>query len=152
MIKTYKGLIDKLQSNQIFVFGSNTQGRHGKGAALIALKKFGAIYGQSKGLQGNSWGICTKDLTKYIHPSISTKIIKEQIFDLYKYANNNLDKEFLIAYSGKGINLNGYTPEEMAFIFGYRIYIPDNIIFEEEFYKLIIKVNEICICQKHTLF
>lgn len=36
------GLIDKLESNQIFVFGSNEAGTHGKGAALQALK-FGAI-------------------------------------------------------------------------------------------------------------
>ncbi len=30
MLKTYKGKITKLEPNQIFVFGSNPQGRHGK--------------------------------------------------------------------------------------------------------------------------
>jgi hypothetical protein len=43
--KTYKDFITQLKDNQIFVFGSNTQGRHGKGAALLARNKFGAIYG-----------------------------------------------------------------------------------------------------------
>lgn len=60
----YKGIITELPENGIFVFGSNTQGRHGKGAALLAKNKFGAIYGQAKGLQGQSYAIITKDLTK----------------------------------------------------------------------------------------
>lgn len=34
--KTYSGMIQSLTPNQVFVFGSNTQGRHGKGAALTA--------------------------------------------------------------------------------------------------------------------
>ena len=62
--ETYKGLIRSLQPNQIFVFGSNTQGRHGLGAAKIALQKFGAKYGQAEGIQGQSYAIITKDLTK----------------------------------------------------------------------------------------
>ena len=46
--KTYTGMIDKLNENQIFVFGSNTEGRHGKGSALKAKNNFGAIYGKSE--------------------------------------------------------------------------------------------------------
>lgn len=45
----------------IFVFGSNLAGRHGKGAALYAKQHHGAIYGQGVGLQGNSYAIPTKD-------------------------------------------------------------------------------------------
>jgi hypothetical protein len=45
----------------IFVFGSNLAGRHGAGAALYALKNRGAILGQGEGLQGESYGIPTKD-------------------------------------------------------------------------------------------
>ena len=47
--------------SQIFVFGSNLAGRHGKGAALTARLEHGAIYGQGIGIQGNSYGIPTKD-------------------------------------------------------------------------------------------
>src|SRR5258708_22823849 len=45
----------------IFVFGSNLAGRHGKGAALDARKRHGAIYGQGVGLQGDSYALPTKD-------------------------------------------------------------------------------------------
>ena len=34
--------ITSLKPNEIFVFGSNTEGRHGLGAALTAKQKFGA--------------------------------------------------------------------------------------------------------------
>lgn len=43
--------IKKLKPNEIFVFGSNSIGAHSKGAALTAKLHFGAIYGQSEGLQ-----------------------------------------------------------------------------------------------------
>lgn len=46
---------------EIFVFGSNLAGRHGKGAALFARQNHGAIYGRGEGLQGQSYGIPTKD-------------------------------------------------------------------------------------------
>lgn len=133
--KTYSGMIDKLNPNQIFVFGSNTQGRHGKGAALTARNKFGAIYGQAEGLQGQSYAIITKDLTKTIHPSRTKEQIIEQINKLYDFANENPDKEFLIAYSGTGSNLNNYSNQEMADMFN-RPFIPNNITFESEFFKL----------------
>ena len=42
--------IDKLSDNEIFVFGSNTQGAHGGGAAKMAMN-WGAIYGQPFGLK-----------------------------------------------------------------------------------------------------
>lgn len=45
----------------IFVFGSNLAGRHGKGAAALAVEQFGAIKGMGAGRQGQSYGIPTKD-------------------------------------------------------------------------------------------
>lgn len=45
----------------IFVFGSNLAGRHGKGAALHAYKHHGAIYGLGVGMQGKCYAIPTKD-------------------------------------------------------------------------------------------
>lgn len=134
--KTYSGMIQNLAPNQVFVFGSNTQGRHGKGAALTAKNKFGAIYGEAEGPQGQSYAIITKDLTKNTHPSRTPEQIKEQIHNLYEYARENPDKEFLVAYSGKGANLNAYSNQEMADMFGSEP-IPNNIVFEQEFNKLI---------------
>ena len=52
--------ITQLQLNEIFVFGSNTSGRHGKGAAKQAMS-WGAKYGQAEGLQGRTYGIPTLD-------------------------------------------------------------------------------------------
>lgn len=134
--KTYSGMIQNLAPNQVFVFGSNTQGKHGKGTALTAKNKFGAIYGQAEGPQGQSYAIITKDLTKNTHPSRTPEQIKEQIHNLYEYARENPDKEFLVAYSGKGTNLNAYSNQEMADMFSSEP-IPNNIVFEQEFNELI---------------
>lgn len=135
-MRTYKGIITILPENGVFVFGSNTQGRHGAGAAKSAIDNFDAIYGQPRGLQGKSYSIITKDLTKKIHPSISKAQIISQIYQLYEFAEENPQLDFYIAYSGKGKNLNGYSPLEMADMFSTQ-FILDNIIFEEEFAKRI---------------
>jgi len=135
-MKTYKGEATKLKPNQIFVFGSNTNGKHGKGSALSARLYFGAKYGQAYGLQGQSYAIVTKDLTKYKHPSISSDHIIEQIKKLYLFAEENPNLDFIVAYSGTKTNLNGYSNQEMANMFS-ETYIPKNIIFEYEFSKLI---------------
>lgn len=137
-MKIYKGKIKSIKPYQIFVFGSNSDGRHGKGSALFARQKCGAIYGQAKGLQGNSYAIITKDLNKYIHPSISKEFIIEQIKELYEFAisEDGLKYEFIVAYSGIKENLNGYSCQDMAEMFSvYKI--PNNFVFEENFYKLL---------------
>lgn len=139
-MKTYSGLIQKLEPNQIFVFGSNTQGRHGAGAAQFAFKNFGAVYGQAQGRQGQSYAIVTKDLTKRLHPSITAENIIRQIQKLYEYALKNPELEFLVAYSAAGPNLNFYTSHEMAEMFylaGEHFGgIPDNMVFQKEFARL----------------
>ena len=59
IVSSYSGDITP-DANTIFVFGSNPEGRHGAGAAKIAREKFGAIYGQGEGLQGNAYALPTK--------------------------------------------------------------------------------------------
>ena len=51
--------IESLEPGEVFVFGSNASGAHGAGAALLAHHRFGAVWGQSEGLQGQSYGIDT---------------------------------------------------------------------------------------------
>ena len=51
--------IAELKLNEIFVFGSNLAGMHGGGAARVAMERFGAIWGQGVGLQGQSYAIPT---------------------------------------------------------------------------------------------
>jgi hypothetical protein len=137
MRKTYSGLIHHLEPNEYFVFGSNTEGRHGKGAALTAKRKFGAIYGRAAGFQGNSYAIITKDLNKSHHPSVHKHTIINQIDTLYATANDRPDLKFYVAYSGTAENLNGYSPAEMAEMFSKYFIIPSNIIFEESFWMLL---------------
>ena len=46
--------IESLREGEIFVFGSNLAGHHGGGAANIAFKKFGAIWGQGYAWNGTN--------------------------------------------------------------------------------------------------
>jgi hypothetical protein len=98
--------------------------------------KFGAIYGKALGPQGKCYAIITKDLTKRKHPSIPKDFILQQIYDFYLFAERYWDLEFLVAYSGVGTNLNGYSNQDMADMFS-SFKIPNNIVFEEEFSKLL---------------
>ena len=134
--RTYSGFIHYLNKDQIFVFGSNTQGRHGRGAALTARLKFGAIYGNPEGIQGKSFAIITKDLTKKTHPSRTVAQITSQINKLYEYATLHPDKEFIIPYKCSDYNLNAYSSEEMAKMFASSE-IPENIVFDKLFYELV---------------
>ena len=65
----------------IFVFGSNLAGRHGRGAALAALKEHGAVYGKGIGLQGNSYAIPTKDFRIQTLP---LSVINNYVQDFFK--------------------------------------------------------------------
>ena len=73
--------ITSLGENEIFVFGSNLAGSHGGGAALLAYRKFGAIWGQGVGLQGQSYGIPTPYVDEFIafakdHPELTFFVTK----------------------------------------------------------------------------
>ena len=139
--KTYSGKVDSLQPNQIFVFGSNEgsskggKPTHGSGSAKLAKDRFGAIQGQSRGLQGQSYAIVTKKFYDVKKSSTPEEIIDE-IKGLYEYAKQNSNKEFLISdYSET--NLNGYSGKEMADMFNAAGPIPSNIVFNENFNKLV---------------
>ena len=49
---------------EVWVFGSNLAGRHGAGAAAVARKKFGAVYGLGVGYQGLESAHCYAIPTK----------------------------------------------------------------------------------------
>lgn len=115
----------------IFVFGSNREGRHGKGAALDALEKYGAIYGQAEGRQGNSYAIITKELRKN-KPSVTLEEIREGVIGFLVYARNNMDLTFKVTPIGCG--LAGFSPEQVAPLF-YRH--TTNVILPDEFIKVI---------------
>lgn len=135
-MKTYTNL-PAPSAEKILVFGSNTEGRHGKGSALLARQEWGAKYGQARGLQGNSYAIVTKDLNQSIHPSIPVLSILWEINKLYTFAKLSPELEFYVVYKGNSTNLNGYSSLQMAKMFGVFTNIPENIIFEESFAELV---------------
>ena len=96
----------------IFVFGSNLAGRHGKGAALHAKKFHGAIYGQGIGLQGNSYGIPTKD---HRVKTLPLDTIKPHVDDFIDFAKANPLLSFQVTKIGCG--LAGYGEHEIAPMF-----------------------------------
>ena len=127
--------ITKLLKDQIFVFGSNTEGRHGAGSALFARQYCNAEYGNPQGRQGQSWAIITKDLNKGIR-SIPLPQIKSQIEKLVEYANTHPELEFLTTRIG--CNLAGYTDLEIASLIG-NFNLPPNIWLPQEFVDCLIE-------------
>lgn len=127
--------ITKLAENQIFVFGSNTEGRHGAGSALFARQYCNAEYGNPQGRQGQSWAIATKDLNKGIR-SIPLPQIKSQIEKLVEYAKTHPELEFLTTRIG--CNLAGYTDLEIASLIS-NFNLPPNIWLPQEFVDCLIE-------------
>ncbi len=111
----YKGYtpdyIDRLLPNQIFVFGSNTLGYHTGGASGTARKKFGAVWGQSEGLQGQSYAIPV-DFGKGIRKDTE---VKASVDKFIAFAKENEKLFFFVTRIGCGIG--GYRDEEMAQFF-----------------------------------
>ena len=91
--------------------------------------------GQPRGLQGQSYAIVTKKFYDVEKSSTPEEIIKE-IKNLYEFARQNPTKEFLVSDYSES-NLNGYTGQEMADMFVKAGPIPSNIVFNENFDKLI---------------
>jgi len=103
--------IDTLLPGQIFVFGSNTLGYHTGGASGTARKKFGAVWGQAEGLQGQCYAIPV-DYGKNIRKD---KEVKEAVDRFIAFAREHTDLFFLVTRVGCGIA--GYHDDEMAQFF-----------------------------------
>lgn len=120
----------------VFVFGSNPEGRHGAGAARVARERFGAVYGQGEGLQGNAYALPTKDLRVRENDglrSVSPEAITESIRTLYAVAKENPGRKFCVAYRNTDrASLNGYTGLEMIDMFNAAGTAPSNVVFSEE--------------------
>lgn len=121
--------IDKLDQNEIFVFGSNLAGMHGGGAAAVAMK-WGAIWGQGVGLQGQTYAIPT------MQGGVET--IKPYVDEFFAFAKSNANLKFLVTEIGCGIA--GFTVEEIAPLFKQAI---DkniaNVYLPKSFYEMLVK-------------
>ena len=113
--KDYTGFtpdyIDSLLPNQIFVFGSNSLGYHTGGASGTARKKFGAVWGQPEGLQGQSYAIPV-DFGKGVRKDNE---VKESVSRFLTFTKEHPELFFFVTRIGCG--MGGYRDEEMAQFF-----------------------------------
>ena len=126
--RTTPEFITSLKDNEVFVFGSNLSGSHGGGAALLAYRRFGAIWGQGVGLQGQSYGIPT------MHGGID--VIKPYVNQFITFAVQHKELFFLVTKIGCGIA--GFTVEEIAPLFKDAMHV-ENIALPQDFWRVLEK-------------
>ncbi len=120
--------ITELKENEVFVFGSNESGRHGKGAAKTALG-WGAKWGQAAGIQGKTYGIPTKDAS--IRRTLTIEEIRPYVNDFIEWAKYHNGNTFLVTEIGCG--LAGYKPKDIAPLFKEAVNI-ENIHLPAKFW------------------
>lgn len=114
--------INKLELGEIFVFGSNIDGLHGGGAAYVAMKQFGAIWGQGEGLQGQSYAIPTME---------GYESMKKAVGRFIDFAKKHPELKFLVTAIGCGIA--GYKVKEVAPLFKDSVGL-ENVYLPKEFW------------------
>lgn len=118
--------IQTLKPNEIFVFGSNLQGRHMRGAARMAAERFGAIMGVGVGLQGQSYAIPT------MQGGVDT--IKPYIYQFIRMAALLPHLKFYVTRIGCGIA--GFSDKEIAPYFNVAYDLP-NVVLPQSFFDII---------------
>lgn len=110
--------ITELKPNEIFVFGSNLGGFHGGGAARVAMQRFGAVWGQGVGLQGQSYAIPT------MQGGVDT--IKPYVDQFITFAKAHPELTFFVTRIGCGIA--GFQDSEIAPLFSDAISMPNIVL------------------------
>lgn len=118
--------IAELRDDEIFVFGSNLAGMHGGGAARMACRCFGAVWGQGVGLQGRSYAIPT------MQGGVET--IRPYVDEFIDFARRHPHLKFLVTEIGCGIA--GFTPDEIAPLFAAAVSV-ENIWLPARFWKVL---------------
>ena len=119
--------ISELAENEIFVFGSNLAGAHGGGAARLAYRKFGAVWGEGVGLHGRTYAIPT------MQGGVQT--IKPYVDEFIRFAKEHPSLTFLVTRIGCGIA--GFQDRDIAPLFKAAINV-DNIILPKGFVDYIV--------------
>lgn len=100
------------KQNEIFVFGSNQAGRHGKGSAREAQRKWGAIYGIGEGPMGRSYAIPTKDHSLRPRPLEKIRASVQQFLNYARWS-----PEYLFRVVRIGCMNAGYSDADIAPMF-----------------------------------
>lgn len=122
--RTTPYLVKELAQGEIFVFGSNLAGMHGGGAARQALTKFGAVWGQGVGLQGQSYALPT------MQGGVET--IAPYVDEFIEFAKEHSELKFLVTPIGCGIA--GFSPRDIAPLFRAAIDV-ENICLPGSFWE-----------------
>lgn len=114
--------ISSLGPNEVFVFGSNLEGRHAGGTARTAQLCFGAVPGLGAGLMGQSYAIPT------MQGGVET--IKPYVDQFIEIARLLPFKTFYVTRIGCGIA--GFSDSQIAPLFAAAAALP-NVILPREF-------------------
>lgn len=112
-------MIERLEPNEIFVFGSNANGFHGGGAARFAADHFGAVWGQGHGLQGQSYAIDTMS---------GLDVLAAEVRTFLEFAEEHPELRFLVTEIGCGIA--SYAPSQVGPLFTVKL---ANVVLPERF-------------------
>lgn len=115
-------VVTELAPDEVFVFGSNIDGKHRAGAARAALE-FGAVWGEGRGLHGQTYAIVTMS---------GPDVLAAEVTQFLRFAADHPELTFLVTPVGCGIA--GYTPEEVAPLFAGS---PRNVVLPEPFLAVI---------------
>lgn len=102
--------VESLKDGQVFVFGSNLIGYHSGGASLVAMQRFGAVWGQAEGPQGHCYAIPV-DIRGEAVDNVSM-YMKRHIDKFLAYAKAHKDQFFVVIKVGCGNA--GFDEEFMA--------------------------------------
>lgn len=137
---THQNISNLKNERFIFVFGSNVAGRHGAGAARVAVHNFGAEYGKGFGLCGQSFALPTKDENIETLP---VSVIHAYVDGMINEAEQH--KEYMFVLTEIGCGLAGYSADDIAPLFTKYIEQsifgshPNNIIFPKAFVDVFLK-------------
>lgn len=123
-------MIEELEEDEVFVFGSNLAGMHGGGAAYMAFKKFGAVMGCGVGLRGQSYAIPT------MQGGVET--IKPYVDEFVTFACEHPELFFYVTRIGCGIA--GFRDKDIAPLFAGASDL-DNVCLPKGWDKLIQSVK-----------
>ena len=107
--------VERLSNCEIFVFGSNMEGKHMGGAARVAYEMFGAEWGVGDGPTGRCYAIPT------MHGGIED--IQPYAEKFIAYAKAHPMKRFLLTRVGCGIA--GFKDSDMAQLFEDALEVPN---------------------------
>ena len=123
--------VESLKDGQVFVFGSNLIGYHSGGASLVAMQRFGAVWGQAEGPQGQCYAIPV-DIRGEAVENVSA-YMKRHIDKFLAYAKAHPELFFLVIRVGCG---NAGFDEEFVDPFFKEAMKMDNVSLPKSFVEI----------------